>query len=159
MNTIMWGPWQWRYRLFLFLRLPKVPSCRHSLLPDCSLGQATTGFRSYSFAFLDCHSYKWNQRGQSLCIWLLLLSIMLLKSTHSVAQISNLFLFAPEQYSVVWIYHSLSIRHSMNIEFLPGFSYYEENFYKLLLKGLRWTQVFISLQSIPGSGITRPCGI
>lgn len=52
---------------------------------------------------------------QPFYIWLLSLSIMLLRFIHVVACISNLFLFATQHSSTVWIYYSLPICPLMDV--------------------------------------------
>ena len=52
---------------------------------------------------------------------LVLHEILLLRSFQVVVYIYGLFLFIAEEYSIVWIYHSLSIRLLKDIWIVPRF--------------------------------------
>ena len=51
----------------------------------------------------------------AFCDWLLSLHIMFSGFIHITTCINTLFFFITEQYSIVWIYHSLSIHYLMDI--------------------------------------------
>ena len=88
------------------------------------------------------------------CDQLLSLSIMYSKFIHVVACVGTSFLFMAEQYSIVWLYHILFIRSSVNRPLVVFTSSYSaERYYKHSYTGFCMDIVFISLGYIPRRGI------
>lgn len=61
---------------------------------------------SLAFSKMSC---EWQDIEEDFRVWLLSLSILLLRFIHIVACVSGSFLFIPEEYSVLWMCHPLFI--------------------------------------------------
>ena len=100
----------------------------HNLLPSChsipSLRQITIRLLSFSMEFTCiCRVlYKWNHTVCTLFIWLLSLSINILRFTRVAVCITGLFSFLAEQHSIVYIYNNLLI-HSPVYGTLSSFQF------------------------------------
>ena len=94
------------------------------------------------------------------CVWFLSLSIMFSRFIHIVAYISTSFLFMAEWYSIVWVYHILSIHSSVDLH-LHCFHFWgiKNNVAKdIQVQVFVWTYVFISPVHIPWSEIAGSYG-
>lgn len=60
-----------------------------------------------------------------ICDWLPSLNVIFSRFFHIVACISTTFLFITEEYSIVWIYHNLSIHQFMTLGQFHFFGTYE----------------------------------